>query len=139
MNKHCGVGRLANDPELKYTSGGVAYVNVRIAFTRDYKNKEGVYEADFLDFVIWRTSAEYIANYGSKGRMVSVESKVQVREYKDQAGNKRRAVEFVADNIKLIDKPKDGQGDNRAAATARPEAQTSANYDDGGLDNDFNE
>jgi single-strand DNA-binding protein len=123
MNKVILIGHLANDPELKYTPSGVAVSTFRVAVSRPFTNAQGEREADFIDVVAWRQSAEFAANYLGKGRLVAVEGRLQVRSYQDQQGNKRRVSEVVCDNLKSLSRPKDGEGqgnggDKPAAAPA---------------------
>ncbi len=108
------IGRLATDPELKYTPSGIAVTQFRLAVNRPISNeaKQGGQEeqADFISIVAWRQSAEFAANYLGKGRLVAIEGRLQVREYVTQDGQKRRDVEVVSDNLKSLERPKDGEG-----------------------------
>lgn len=108
MNKVILIGHLANDPELKYTPSGVAVSSFRIAVSRPFTNAQGEREADFIDVVAWRQTAEFAANYLGKGRLVAVEGRLQVRSYQAQDGTKRRVSEVVCDNLKSLTRPKDG-------------------------------
>src|ERR687886_1523217 len=97
LNKVILIGRLANDPELKYTPSGVAVSTFRIAVNRPFTNAQGTREADFIDVVAWRQAAEFAANYLGKGRLVAVEGRLQVRSYTDSQGVRRRVAEVVCD------------------------------------------
>lgn len=112
LNRVILIGRLANDPELKYTPSGIAVTQFRLAVNRPISNeaKQGGQEAqaDFISIVAWRQSAEFAANYLGKGRLVAIEGRLQVREYVTQDGQKRRDVEVVSDNLKSLERPKDG-------------------------------
>ncbi len=114
LNRVILIGRLANDPELKYTPSGIAVTQFRLAVNRPISNeaKQGGQEAqaDFISIVAWRQSAEFAANYLGKGRLVAIEGRLQVREYVTQDGQKRRDVEVVSDNLKSLERPKDGEG-----------------------------
>lgn len=102
LNHAVMMGRLCADPELKHTQNGVAVCSARIAVDRDYA-KDGKKETDFFDVVAWRGTAEFICNYFSKGRMIAVEGRMQTRPWTDRDGNKRVAIELVADNAYFAD------------------------------------
>lgn len=113
------VGRLVADPELKYTPSGVAVSTLTIAVDRRFKSESGEKQTDFFDIVCWRQSAEFAANYLSKGRLVSVQGKLQQRSWVQQDGQKRSKVEVVADSIQGLDRPREGQGNGGPTAGAR--------------------
>lgn len=105
------VGRMATDPELKYTPSGVAVSTFRVAVNRTYANAQGEREADFIDIVAWRQQAEFAANYLGKGRLVLIEGRLQVRSYQAQDGTRRRAYEVVTENVRGLDRAPDrGEG-----------------------------
>jgi single-strand DNA-binding protein len=110
FNKAILVGRLCNDPELRYTPSGVAVANFRLAVDRQFTNPQGERETDFIDVVAWRQDAEFAANYLSKGRLVLIDGRIQVRNWTTQDGQKRRSVEVVADRVRGLDRPREGQG-----------------------------
>lgn len=117
LNATVLMGRLVADPELRQTPTGVPVATFRIAVDRDLKNKEtGEKEADFINVVAWRSTAEFVSRYFSKGRMVIVEGRLQTRNYTDRDGNKRTAVEVVADNIYFGDSKRDGDGRSNIAS-----------------------
>ena len=105
LNKAILIGRICTDVELKYTAAGDAVANFRIAVDRHTKEKE----TDFLDVVAWRQSAEFAANYLGKGRLISVDGRIQVRDWVDKDDNKRRSWEIVANDIRGLDKPKNDE------------------------------
>ena len=117
-NRTTLVGRLANDPQLKYTPSGVAVSTFRLAVNRPVPNKDGQREADFLDVVAWRQQAEFAANYLGKGRLVLVKGRIQVRSYDDQQGQRRKVWEIVSENLRGLDRPKDPAAAESAAASA---------------------
>lgn len=124
LNKVFLMGRLVSDPDARQTPGGVSVTTFRIAVDRDFKNKEtGEREADFVTIVTWRSTADFVANYFSKGRMAVVEGRLQIRPYTDREGNKRNATEVVADSVYFGDSRRDGDS-----------ANTSASYNDRGDD-----
>ena len=103
------MGRLTRDPELRRTGSGVAVASFSVAVDRDFgKNENGEKETDFIDCVAWRNTAEYISKYATKGRMVVVSGRLQIRNWNDKDGNKRRTAEVVADNLYFGDSRRDG-------------------------------
>ncbi len=117
MNHVILIGRLTRDPELRYTASGIAVVNFRIAVDRRFKDKAtGEKPTDFFDVSAWRQTAEFVANYITKGRLVAVAGTVQNRKYTDKAGQERQVTEIIADEVQPLDKPKDPS----AAGSAPP-------------------
>src|ERR687885_2727836 len=108
LNRVILIGRVANDPELKYTPSGVAVSTFRVAVNRPFTNAQGEREADFIDVVAWRQAAEFAANYLGKGRLVAVDGRLQIRSYQAQDGTRRRVAEVVIDNLKALDRPREG-------------------------------
>jgi len=119
------VGRIALDPELKYTASGVAVANLRVAVARPFTSSGGQRETDFIDVVAWRQNAEFAANYLTKGRLVLVEGRLQVRDWTTQDGQKRRVYEVVADAVRGLDRPREG-GEETPAPPSEPAADTAA-------------
>jgi single-strand DNA-binding protein len=103
------IGRLTRDPEMKYTPSGVGVVNFSIAVDRPFTNQAGEHETDFIDIVAWRKLAETVANHMTKGRLVAIEGRLQIRTYDAQDGSRRRVAEVVANEVRFLDRPKDGQ------------------------------
>lgn len=115
MNVVVLTGRVVADPELKYTPSGLAVCSFRIAVDRRGK-KDAEQTADFVDIVAWKQSAEFAANYLTKGRLVGVEGRLQQRSWVQQDGQKRSKIEVVANSLQGLDKPRDAQpGEQRAA------------------------
>lgn len=102
MNKVILIGRLAQDPELRYTQSGTAVCNFAIAVDRPFMNQSGERETDFIDIVVWRKNAENVAKYMAKGRQVAVEGTLQIRSYEDSNGIRRRASEVVAERVEFL-------------------------------------
>ena len=103
------MGRLARDPELRHTQTGTPVASFTLAVDRDFRDKTtGERATDWIDVVAWRGSAEFAAKYFTKGRMAVVEGRLQIRDWTDKDGNKRRAAEVVADNIYFGDSRRDG-------------------------------
>ena len=106
------MGRLAKDPELRHTQGGNPVVSFRLAVDRDFKDKQtGEKAIDWIDVVAWRNTAEFVSRYFTKGRMAVVEGRLQIRDWTDKDGGKRRSAEVVADNVYFGDSKRDGAGD----------------------------
>lgn len=108
LNKIFIMGRLTRDPELRRTQSGTAVTSFSLAVDRDFKSQSGEKETDFIDVVAWRATAEFVAKYFAKGRMAVVEGRLQMRDWTDRDGNKRRSAEVVADNIYFGDSRRDG-------------------------------
>mgnify|MGYP000699405984 CR=1 FL=1 len=120
LNKIFIMGRLTRDPELRRTQNGTAVAGFALAVDRDYKNADGTKETDFIEVVAWRSSAEFVSKYFAKGRMAVVEGRLQIRDWQDKDGNKRRNAEVVADNVYFGDSKKEGDssGGYKAAGKA---------------------
>jgi len=99
LNTAIVMGRLTADPELKSTGGGVSVCSFTVAVDRRFKGQNEDRQTDFIRCVAWRQSAEFLARYFRKGSMVAVTGSIQVRNYEDKNGNRREAVELVADQI----------------------------------------
>lgn len=98
---NCAVimGRLTADPELRQTPSGVSVTKFTVAVDRRFANKDEEKQADFIDVVVWRQAADFVCKYFKKGSMIAVQGAIQTRTYEDKDGNKRKAVEIVADNV----------------------------------------
>ena len=107
LNKIFLLGRLTRDPELRRTGSGLAVASFSLAVDRDFKSQSGEKETDFIDIVAWRNTAEFVSKYFTKGRMAVVEGRLQIRDWTDKEGNKRRSSEVVADSIYFGDSKKD--------------------------------
>jgi len=112
MNKVFLIGRLARDPELRYTGNNTPVASFTIAVNRTFSNQAGEREADFINCVIWRKQAENVKNYLSQGSQVAVEGRIQVRSYDDQNGQKRYVTEVIADNVEFLGSKKDNNMSN---------------------------
>ena len=97
MNKSILMGRLVRDPELRHTQSGTAVASFTLAVDRDFKDKQtGEKATDFIDIVTWRQTAEFVSRYFTKGRMAVVEGRLQIRDWTDKEGGKRRSAEAVS-------------------------------------------
>ena len=99
LNKIVLMGRLTRDPELRRTQSGTPVASFALAVDRDFKSQNGEKETDFIDVVVWRNTAEFVSKYFSKGRMAIVDGRLQIRDWTDKDGGKRRSAEVVADNV----------------------------------------
>ena len=125
LNKIFIMGRLTRDPELRRTQSGTPVTSFSLAVDRDFKSQSGEKETDFIDVVAWRSTAEFVAKYFTKGRMAVVEGRLQIRDWQDRDGNKRRSAEVIADNVYFGDsRPSGGNGGsfNDGPAYAAPSA-----------------
>lgn len=129
---NCAVimGRLVANPELRATkSSGVSITSITVAVERNFSGEDK--QTDFIDVIAWRGTAEFICKYFSKGSMIAIQGKIQTRTYEDKNGNKRKAVEIVADNVSFCG-GKNSESDNSVSSTPVPAYSNSD-------DNDFRE
>lgn len=131
LNKIVIQGRLTKDPELRRTQSGTAVASATVAVDRDFKNQDGNRDTDFIPIVAWKGTGEMLAKYFSKGRMIVVEGRLQLRDWTDNDGNKRRTAEIVANSVYFGDSKRDG-GDNPGYAPA-PSGDFAEVEDDGNL------
>lgn len=126
---NCAVlmGRLVADPELRTTPNGISVTSFTIAVDRSFVRQGEERQADFIDIVAWRQSAEFVTRYFRKGSMIAVQGSIQTRMYEDKQGNKRKAFEIVADNVSFCGSKADSStGGSNYANTSRPAAQQTA-------------
>ena len=103
------MGRLVRDPELRRTGSGIAVASFRVAVDRDFAPKDGgERKADFIDCVAWRQTGEFISKYFTKGRMIVVDGRLEMRDWTDKDGNKRTSAEVVVANAYFGDSKRDG-------------------------------
>ena len=110
LNRVILMGRLTRDPGLRRTAGGTAVTHFSLAVERDFKSQSGEKETDFIDIVTWRNTAEFVSKYFTKGRMAIVEGRLQIRDWTDRDGGKRRSAEVVADNVYFADSRRESAG-----------------------------
>ena len=132
------MGRLTRDPEMRATQSGVAVASFTLAVDRDFSGRDGgEKQTDFIDCTAWRHTAEFVSKYFSKGRMAVVSGRLQIDNYTDNDGNKRKAAKVIADNIYFGDSKKDGatsgQSGETASFTPAPSDFVPVNVDDGEL------
>ena len=138
LNRIILMGRLTRDPELRRTGSGTAVTSFSLAVDRDFNSQSGEKETDFIDIVAWRNTAEFVSKYFTKGRMAVVEGRLQIRDWTDKDGGKRRSAEVVADNVYFGDSKRDG-GDNsgyNSGYAPAPASRSAApsNFSAGGSD-----
>ncbi|MBQ2785060.1 MAG: single-stranded DNA-binding protein [Oscillospiraceae bacterium] len=113
------MGRLTRDPELRRTGSGIAVASFTVAVDRDFGNREGgERETDFIDCVAWRQTGEFVSKYFTKGSMAVVSGRLQIRNWTDKEGNKRRTAEVVADNVYFGESKRQSEGGSYAAPAA---------------------
>jgi len=132
LNRIILMGRLTRDPELRHTQTGTPVASFSLAVDRDFRSRDGGERAtDFIDVVAWRGTAEFVSKYFSKGRMAVVEGRLQIRDWTDREGNKRRSAEVMADNIYFGDYKRDGDssaGNYSAGSFSRPTPPPPTDY-----------
>ena len=104
MNKVFLIGRLTRDPELRYTSSNIAAATFTVAVNRNFTNQNGERDADFINVIAWRKTAENIKNFLTKGSQIAIDGRIQTRSYDGQDGTKRYVTEVVADNVQFLDR-----------------------------------
>lgn len=139
------MGRLTADPELRTTQTGKSVASFSLAVDRDFQ-QNGEKQADFISVVAWGKTAEFIDKYFCKGRMIAVVGRIQTRTYTDKDGNKRKAVEVVADKVSFTGEKADTaaqepsriEGYEPAGKTRNPVSASDVEYESGNL-GDFTE
>ena len=113
------MGRLTRDPELRYTQSQLPVVSFSIAVDRDFGGRDGSErQTDFIDIVAWRSTAEFVSKYFTKGSMAVVSGRLQIRDWTDRDGNKRRSAEVVADSVYFGESKREGQSQQTSSAPA---------------------
>ena len=111
LNHIVNMGRLTRDPDLRKSGTGLSVASFSIAVDRDFKSKDSTEkETDFIDCVAWRSTADFVSKYFTKGRMAVVSGRLQIRSWNDKEGNKRRSAEVVADNVYFGDSKPENSG-----------------------------
>ena len=134
LNKIILMGRLTRDPELRRTGTGTAVTSFSLAVDRDFKSQSGEKETDFIDIVAWRSTAEFVSKYFTNGRMAVVEGRLQIRDWTDKDGGKRRSAEVVADNVYFGDSKRDGGDSSGYSAAPAYKNAAPSNFNAGGSD-----
>ncbi len=127
LNNVVLMGRLTDTPELRKTTNDTSTTRFTIAVDRDFKDRDGNRATDFIDCVAWRQSADFVTSWFKKGQMIAVTGSIQVRNYDDKQGNKRKAVEVIADHISFCgDKARDNAGSGSYSGNAAPAPRQNA-------------
>jgi single-strand DNA-binding protein len=132
LNKVILVGRLTRDPEMRYTTSGLAVTTFSLAVDRRYKSQSGEKQTDFFRCKAWRQKAEFVANYVTKGRLVAVEGSIETSEVMGQDGQKKYFTDIVCDNIELLESTRDNN--EKGAVSSHGTAPPSM----GGQDGNYN-
>ena len=113
------MGRLTRDPELRRTGSGIAVASFTVAVDRDFGGRDGgERETDFIDCVAWRQTGEFVSKYFTKGSMIVVSGRLQIRSWTDKDGNKRRTAEVVADNVYFGESKRNSEGNSSYGGNA---------------------
>ena len=112
INRTILVGRITRDPELRKTSTGISTVSFTLACNRRFSNNQCGQDADFINCVAWRGTAEFMANYVKKGNQLGVEGRIQTRDYKDQTDRTIYVTEVVCDSVQILESKRDTQSNN---------------------------
>ncbi len=113
------MGRLTRDPELRRTGSGIAVASFTVAVDRDFGGRDGgERETDFIDCVAWRQTGEFVSKYFTKGSMIVVSGRLQIRNWNDKDGNKRRSAEVVADNVYFGESKRSSEGNSSYGGNA---------------------
>jgi single-strand DNA-binding protein len=119
-------GRLTRDPELRYTQSQLPVVSFTVAVDRDFGGRDGGdKQTDFIDCVAWRHTAEFVSKYFAKGSMAVVSGRLQIRDWTDREGGKRRSAEIVADNVYFGESKRRDEGGAPSGGYSRPEPRDS--------------
>jgi single-strand DNA-binding protein len=124
LNVSVLMGRLVADPELRHTQNGVSVTKFTLAVDRSYVKSGAERQADFIDIVAWRGTAEFICKYFKKGQLVALQGSIQTRSFTDKNGIKRKAFEVVADNVHFAEPKRDStpysQNNNNKSSPEQP-------------------
>ena len=136
LNNAVIMGRLVAEPELRTTGSGISVTSITVAVDRKFTKQGEERQADFIDVIAWRQTAEFICKYFRKGSMMAIQGYIQTRMYEDKNGNKRKAVEIVADNVSFCGSKNDNA---TPPALSAPQTNMSANINVSGDDEDYQE
>lgn len=136
LNRVVLIGRLTQDPELRYTNSGTAVASFSLAVDRSRPNQAGERETDFINIVVWQKQAELCAQYLHKGRLAAVDGRLQIRAYENREGQKVRVAEVVAESVRFLDRGDGGNPQGSAGATSgsparpKPDAARAPRFED---------
>lgn len=127
INRVVLVGRLTRDPELKYTTNNVAVASFTLAVNRQFTNSQGEREADFINCVVWRKTAENFANFNQKGSLVGIDGRIQTRNYENKQGQRVYVTEVVVDNFSSLESRNANSSDNNNANSNKAPSYNQSN------------
>ncbi|HAR6324382.1 TPA: single-stranded DNA-binding protein [Staphylococcus pseudintermedius] len=130
INRVVLVGRLTKDPEFRTTQSGVEVATFTLAVNRNYKNKNGEQQADFINCIVFRKQAENVNNYLSKGNLAGVDGRLQSRSYENQEGRRIFVTEVICDSVQFLESKNNNQSNNqqqRGQAPTQDNPFTNAN------------
>lgn len=139
LNRVVLIGRLTQDPELRYTNSGTAVASFSLAVDRSRPNQAGERETDFINIVVWQKQAETVAQYLHKGRLAAVDGRLQLRSYENREGQRVRVAEVVAESVRFLDRGESSNSGgstssytpaNAAGGNRSPERTTSPKFED---------
>ncbi len=133
MNRWTGIGRLVRDPELRYSTSGVAVTKFTVAVDRKFKNAQGEKETDFIQTTTFKQLAELCANYLSKGKQVCVSGELQITSYNDKDGNKKWSTDIIADDVTFLSPKSEEQNTTPPPPTTSSFGHEVNLDDDGGV------
>lgn len=128
LNNAVIMGRLVADPELRTTGSGISVSSFTVAVDRRFNRQGEDRQADFIDIIAWRQTAEFVCKYFRKGSMIAVQGYIQTRMYEDKNGNKRKAVEIVADNVSFCGSKSEGNTGSYSRDDSYVSAQPAPSY-----------
>ncbi len=128
------MGRLTADPELRTTPNGISVTSFSVAVDRSYQKAGAERQTDFINVVAWRQTAEFVSRYFHKGSMIAVQGSIQTRNYEDRNGNKRTAVEIVADNVSFCGSKAESGTGAAPVTQATPAAPAAPAFSTAGAD-----
>ncbi len=138
LNRVILMGRLVSDPELKTTTSGISVTSFRIAVDRSYVKAGAERQADFIDIVAWRNTAEFVCRNFGKGSLIAVDGQLQSRQYQAKDGTNRTVVEVVADNVSFTGERRDNTSYSQARDNYSQVEPVAPSYSNGSVD-DFQE
>ncbi len=138
LNRVILMGRLVSDPELKTTTSGISVTSFRIAVDRSYVKAGAERQADFIDIVAWRNTAEFVCRNFGKGSLIAVDGQLQSRQYQAKDGTNRTAIEVVADNVSFTGERRDTNAYSQPRDNYSQVEPATPSYSNGSVD-DFQE
>lgn len=135
LNRAILMGRLTDNPELRKTPNDISVTTFTLAVNRSYVKRDAERQTDFIDIVAWRQTAEFVCKYFKKGQLVAVDGAIQTRSYEDKNGNKRKAVEIVADAVHFCENKNQSANnyDNHAPAGEHSVYEAPTTFENGDI------